>query len=301
MKEIIVLSGKGGTGKTSIVGSFAHLAPSKVLLDCDVDASDLHLLLAPQINEEHPFTSGLTARVERDTCSGCGMCAELCQFEAVAMEQERAQIVPFSCEGCGVCSHFCPENAIVMDSNHCGTWYISDTAYGPFVHSQLFAGEDNSGKLVAHIKREARKVAEAKAADLLLIDGSPGVACPVIASLSGVDMALVVTEPSQSGKHDLERILDLTIHFKVKTVLCINKWDLHPELSAEIEALALKRNVELLGKVPFDPAVIDCQIEGIPVTASQVSLAAYSIKDMWNKLAARIEQLPQKEHTISFE
>ena len=228
------------------------------------------------------------------------MCAELCQFGAVAMEQDGVQIAPFHCEGCGVCSHFCPENAIKMESNHCGTWYVSDTAYGPFVHSQLFAGEDNSGKLVAHIKREARKVAEDNAADLILIDGSPGIACPVIASLSGVDMALVVTEPSQSGRHDLERILDLAAHFKVATAICINKWDLHPEFSTEIEGLAKKRNVELLGKVPFDPSVIDCQIEGIPVTASETSLAAYSIKDMWNKLAARIEQLPEKEHTISF-
>lgn len=298
MKEVIVLSGKGGTGKTSLVGSFAHLAKSKVLLDCDVDASDLHMLLAPQVLAEHAFHSGHKAQVDSSKCSGCGVCDELCQFEAVTVH-DTAEISAYNCEGCGVCAHFCPEEAIQLESNHCGTWYVSETAYGPFVHSQLFPGEDNSGKLVSHIKGKAREVAEEQGVELILIDGSPGVACPVIASLSGVDMALVVTEPSQSGVHDLERILDLTDHFKVATMLCINKWDLHPELSAEIETLAQTRNVELLGKIPFDPSVIDCQIEGIPVTVSQTSLAAYSIKDMWNKLAARIEQLPEKEQNIS--
>ena len=251
MKEILVLSGKGGTGKTSIVGSFAHLADSKVMLDCDVDASDLHLLLSPETIEEHEFRSGVKARVETNKCSACGMCAELCQFESVTME-ETAVISRLSCEGCGVCAHFCPEDAIRLDENHCGTWYISDTAYGPFVHSQLFAGEENSGKLVSHIKSEARKVAEQSGAELILIDGSPGVGCPVIASLSNVDMVLVVTEPSQSGKHDLERILDLTDHFKILTKLCINKWDLHAEMSDEIELLAERRGVEVLGKIPFD-------------------------------------------------
>jgi MinD superfamily P-loop ATPase len=294
MKEILVLSGKGGTGKTSIVGSLAHLSDSKVMLDCDVDASDLHLLLSPKIVEKHEFRSGVKARVETDKCTACGMCAELCQFESVTME-ESAVVSKLSCEGCGVCAHFCPEDAIRLDENHCGTWYISDTAFGPFVHSQLFAGEENSGKLVSHIKSEARKVAEQTGAELILIDGSPGVGCPVIASLSNVDMVLVVTEPSQSGKHDLERILDLTEHFKIITKLCINKWDLHSELSDEIELLAASRNVEVLGKIPFDSTVIDCQIQGIPVTASKTSLAAYSIKDLWQKLQKCIDGLPKKK------
>lgn len=294
MKEILVLSGKGGTGKTSIIGSFAHLAGSKVMLDCDVDASDLHLLLSPKTVEEHEFRSGVKARVEPDKCTACGMCEELCQFGSVTME-ETAVISRLSCEGCGVCAHFCPEDAIRLDENHCGTWYVSDTAFGPFVHSQLFAGEENSGKLVSHIKNEARKVAEKTGAELILIDGSPGVGCPVIASLSGVDMVLAVTEPSQSGKHDLERILELTAHFKVVTKLCINKWDLHPELSAEIEAMAEAQNVEVLGKIPFDPTVIDCQIQGIPVTKSETSLAAYSIKDLWQNLEKSIADLPEKK------
>jgi MinD superfamily P-loop ATPase len=298
MKEILVLSGKGGTGKTSIIGSFAHLAKSKVMLDCDVDASDLHLLLSPTTVEEHEFRSGVKARVETDKCTACGLCEDLCQFEAVNMEAA-AVISRLSCEGCGVCAHFCPEDAIRLDENHCGTWYVSDTSYGPFVHSQLFAGEENSGKLVSHIKNEARKVAEKNGAELILIDGSPGVGCPVIASLSNVDMVLAVTEPSQSGKHDLERILELTEHFKVVTKLCINKWDLHPELSDEIELMAEKRDVEVLGKIPFDPTVIDCQIQGIPVTASDTSLAAYSINNLWEKLQNSIAALPvEKEISL---
>ena len=294
MKELLVLSGKGGTGKTSLIGSFAHLARSKVMLDCDVDASDLHLLLSPETVEEHEFRSGVKARVETDKCSSCGMCEEICQFDSVRME-ETAVISRLSCEGCGVCAHFCPEDAIRLDDNHCGTWYVSDTNFGPFVHSQLFAGEENSGKLVSHIKAEARKLAEKKDIDLILIDGSPGVGCPVIASLSNVDMVLVVTEPSQSGKHDLERVLELTEHFKIVTKICINKWDLHPELAAEIETLAEKRNVEVLGKIPFDPQVIECQIQGIPVTASETSLAAYSIKDVWQKLKKGLDELPQQQ------
>ncbi len=294
MKEILVLSGKGGTGKTSIIGSFAHLAESKVMLDCDVDASDLHLLMAPKTVEEHAFKSGVKARVETDKCIACGLCEELCQFESVKMD-ETAVISKISCEGCGVCAHFCPEDAIRLDENHCGTWYISDSDYGPFVHSQLFAGEENSGKLVSHIKSEARKVAEKTGAEFILIDGSPGVGCPVIASLSNVDLVLVVTEPSQSGKHDLERILELTEHFKIVTKLCINKWDLHPELSDEIQVLAEQRGVEVLGKIPFDPAVIDCQIQGIPVTASDTSLAAFSIQDVWQKLQDSAAVLPAKK------
>ena len=287
MKEVVILSGKGGTGKTSIIGSFAHLADNKILVDCDVDAADLHLLLSPRPKEEHDFVAGVKARVENDRCTACGLCAELCQFEAITME-ETAVISPLGCEGCGVCAYFCPEQAIVLEENHCGSWSIADTDYGPLVHAQLFAGEENSGKLVSHIKSKARELAEATNTDLILIDGAPGVGCPVIASLSNVDMALVITEPTQSGKHDLERILDLTDHFKVPAMICINKGDLHPEMSAEIEAACEERDVAVLGKIPFDRSVVDCQIQGVPVTRSDTSLAAYSIREVWGKLRERL-------------
>lgn len=283
MKEVLILSGKGGTGKTSIVGSFAHLAKNKILVDCDVDASDLHLLLGPRPREEHEFRSGVKARVEADKCTGCGLCAELCQFEAVTME-ETASISAFSCEGCGVCAHFCPEQAILLDEDHCGSWYISDTDYGPLVHAELFAGAENSGKLVSHIKTQARQLAESIGTELILIDGAPGVGCPVIASFSNVDLALLVTEPTLSGRHDLERALDLADHFKLPAMVCINKWDLHPAMSDEIETACKDRGVEVLGKIPFDPMVVTCQIQGVPVTDSDTSLAAYSIRELWKKL-----------------
>jgi len=290
MKEILILSGKGGTGKTTILGAFAHLAKNKILVDCDVDASDLHLLLAPRPTEEHAFKSGVKARVEIDKCSGCGMCAELCQFDSITMD-DTAFISRLNCEGCGVCAHFCPEDCIVLDENHCGSWYVADTDYGTLVHAQLFAGEENSGKLVSFIKNKARDLAEKTATELILIDGAPGVGCPVIASLSNVDLAVVITEPTLSGLHDLERILDLTDHFKIPALICINKWDLHPEMSSKIEADCKARDVELLGKIPFDPTVIDSQIQGTPLTLSETSLAAYSVRAVWEKLQEKINTL----------
>ena len=293
MKEVIILSGKGGTGKTSLIGSFAHLADNKILVDCDVDASDLHLLLSPRPVEKHDFVSGVKARVEIDKCSACGMCAEVCQFDSVSMG-DTATISELACEGCGVCAHFCPEQAISLDKNHCGSWYISDTAYGPLVHAELFAGEENSGKLVSHIKNQAKQLAQSNNADLILIDGSPGVGCPVIASLSNVDLAVVITEPTLSGKHDLERILDLTDHFKIPALVCINKWDIHPKMSTIIQAACKKRKVELLGEIPFDPEVVECQIQGLPVTSSDTSLAAYSIRAVWKKLQEKIKNLDNR-------
>ena len=287
MKEILIVSGKGGTGKTSIIGSFAHLAKNKILVDCDVDASDLHLLLSPHPTEEHEFKSGVKARVEADKCSSCGMCAELCQFDSIIME-DTAVISELNCEGCGVCAHFCPEECIVLDENHCGSWYVADTDYGKLVHAQLFAGEENSGKLVSFIKNKARELAEETSTELILIDGAPGVGCPVIASLSNVDLAVVITEPTLSGQHDLERILDLTDHFKIPALICVNKWDLHPEMSDTIEAACKNRGVELLGKIPFDPKVIDCQLQGLPVTSNDTSIANSSIRDIWKKLQQKI-------------
>jgi MinD superfamily P-loop ATPase len=287
IKEVLVLSGKGGTGKTSLLGSFAHLAENKLLVDCDVDAADLHLLLSPQVVENFDFKSGVKARVISDACTSCGLCEELCQFEAIYMA-DTAEISAFNCEGCGVCAHFCPEKAILLDENHCGSWCISKTPYGTLVHAQLFAGEENSGKLVSHIKKQARELAESSDTELILIDGSPGVGCPVIASLSNVDMVVLVTEPTLSGKHDLERILDLADHFQVPSLVCINKWDLHPEMTGTIEDYCREREVPILGKIPFDPRVVDCQVQGIPVTKSDTSLAAFSIRNVWETLLQRL-------------
>ncbi len=287
MKELLVISGKGGTGKTSLVGSLAALADNKVLVDCDVDAADLHLLLAPRPRSTNEFRSGVKARVLADQCSGCGVCVDLCQFAAISFDLI-ARINDLGCEGCGVCAHFCPEQAIVLDENHCGSWFLSDTDYGPLVHAQLFAGEENSGKLVSFIKRQARELAEQSGIDLIIIDGAPGIGCPVIASLSNVDTALVVTEPTLSGLHDLERVLDLAAHFKVQALVCINKWDIHPEMTASIEAACAARGVEALGRIPFDPAVVACQIQGVPVVSDKQSPAAEAIRKILHSVRVRM-------------
>jgi len=287
VKEIVVLSGKGGTGKTTILGCLAVLATNKVLVDCDVDAADLHLLLNPVPQQENEFRSGVKARVDRDLCSCDGMCGELCQFEAITFN-DTAHIDPLACEGCGVCAHFCPEEAIILDENHCGTWFISDTWYGPLVHAQLFAGEENSGKLVALVKRKARELAEAKGAELILVDGAPGIGCPVIASLSNTDAILVVTEPSQSGQHDLERVLDLAVHFQVRPYVCLNKWDLHPNMADEIESFCKIRNVEVLGRIPFDPAVVSSQLNGLPLVSNNNGPAALAIRGIWEQLSIKV-------------
>jgi MinD superfamily P-loop ATPase len=286
MKEIVILSGKGGTGKTSLVGSLACLADNKILVDCDVDAADLHLLLDPKARSQNEFRSGVKAKVVSDRCSGCGVCVDLCQFEAITLLQ-LARINPVRCEGCGVCAHFCPEQAIVLEENYCGNWFISDTGYGPLVHAQLFAGEENSGKLVSFIKRQARELAEETGADLILIDGAPGIGCPVIASLASVDMVLAVTEPTQSGWHDLERVLDLADHFRLQSFVCINKWDLYPEMAETIETACAQRGVAVLGRIPFDPLVVACQVQGIPVVGNEQSPAAAAIRRIWQDLQTR--------------
>jgi MinD superfamily P-loop ATPase len=288
MKELLILSGKGGTGKTSLVGSIAALAENKIMVDCDVDAADLHLLLAPRPRSKNEFRSGVKAEMLNDRCSACGLCVELCQFDAITMGVQVALIDPLGCEGCGVCAHFCPEQAIELVENHCGSWYVSDTDYGPMVHAQLFAGEENSGKLVSFIKREARTLAEQTGIDLIVIDGAPGIGCPVIASLSGVNTVLAVTEPTQSGWHDLERVLDLAVHFKVPAFVCINKWDLYPQMTEEIEASCAARGVAVLGRIPFDPMVVAAQIQGIPVVSLPQSPAAEAIRSIWQEMSVRL-------------
>jgi MinD superfamily P-loop ATPase len=286
--ELLILSGKGGTGKTTVTGSFAHLAENPIIVDCDVDASDLHLLLNPSILEKHPFISGQKAVVDSTRCSGCGICEELCQFDAISME-ETAKINPMNCEGCSVCAHFCPEDAIKLSENHCGKWYISNTAYSTMVHSQLFAGEENSGKLVSFIKHRAKEAAMKEGAKLILIDGAPGIGCPVIASISGCDTILAVTEPSLSGWHDLERILDLAEHFKTVCYVCINKYDLNHDLADTITENCKKRNAAVIGMIPFDPQVVACQIKGIPVVKNPASPAGLAITAIWKTLTKKIE------------
>jgi len=282
MKEVVVLSGKGGTGKTSIVGSLAALVERKVLADCDVDAADLHLLLSPSESHKSEFWSGQIARIDEDRCTQCGLCQELCRFNAI----KNFRVDPVSCEGCGFCSHICPAEAITMQENMAGYWFISDTRYGPLVHARLGISQENSGKLVAAVRQQSKQIAENEGKDLIISDGPPGIGCPVISSLSGASLALLVTEPTLSGIHDLERVLGVCRHFGVPARVCINKYDLNEENTQQIENNCLSQGVGIVGKIPFDNVVTESIIQGIPLVEYSDGRVTREIERMWRTLSA---------------
>ena len=281
MKELVVLSGKGGTGKTSIVASFAALARSKVLCDCDVDAADLHLVLQPIIRENHEFWSGQVAVIDEDKCTQCNLCQELCRFDAI----HDFKVDPISCEGCGFCSQICPPEAITMKENMSGRWFIADTRYGPLIHARLGIAQENSGKLVALVRQKARQIAESDDLDYVISDGPPGIGCPVISSLSGVSLALLVTEPTESGIHDLERVLDLCRHFGVPALVCINKYDINEDNTRKIEDYCLSQGLMAAAKIPFDNVFTESIVKGIPVVENSRDGIAKSIESLWQSIS----------------
>jgi len=298
MNELVVISGKGGTGKTSVVASFAVLAEKAVLADCDVDAADLHLVLQPRILKREMFSGGSRARIMPGHCIACGKCEELCRFDAIFHDgpgngrvPKTFRVDPIACEGCGVCAWFCTENAIEFAPAVNGQWFISDTRHGPMVHARLGVAQENSGKLVTLVRTQANKIAEARELDLVLIDGSPGIGCPVIASITGADLVLVVTEPTLSGLHDLQRATDLTEHFGIEMLVCVNKWDLNPELTSRIEATAAQRALTVAGKVRYDKAVTLAQIRKLSVIEHTADGVAGDVRQLWTNvresLAAR--------------
>ncbi|MFX0195043.1 MAG: ATP-binding protein [Candidatus Hodarchaeota archaeon] len=289
MIELVIISGKGGTGKTSFTGAFAVLAKNKVLADCDVDAPDLHLLLNPKIKQNKEFLGGRMPIKDDQKCTTCGLCAEHCRFNAI--DPETFEINPFECERCGVCARICPEEAITMDEALSGHWFISDTDYGPMVHAELGIGEENSGRLVAVVRQNAKILAEDGNHDLILIDGPPGIGCPVISSVTGVDAALIVTEPTVSGVHDLTRAIDLVHHFNIYAMVCVNKFDLNSEVSDQIEALCQQRNVELIGRIRYDPMVTKALVIGKSIVSVSDIGAARDIKNMWNRVHKRLVRL----------
>jgi MinD superfamily P-loop ATPase len=283
LTELAVVSGKGGTGKTSITASFAVLAEDAVLADCDVDAADLHLVLAPRILEQREFWSGHEAAIRSEDCDGCGICSELCRFGAIRWDDDAAtpSIEAIACEGCGVCAHVCPLAAIDLVPRRCGEWFVSDTRCGPMVHARLGIAAENSGKLVSTVRAAARAVAGEHGRNLIVIDGPPGIGCPVIAAMTGASAVLAVTEPSVSGKHDLDRVLDLAAHFRIPTAVCVNRWDLDPDSADRIERRALERGSVLAGRVRYDRRVTEAQVNGI--TAVEFGgPAAADIRSVWH-------------------
>jgi len=295
-RELAVISGKGGTGKTSIVASFATLSQKSVLADCDVDAADLHLILEPHVLRRHEFTGGSRARIKHGHCTACGKCEELCRFDAIFFDGPGNGLVgktfrvdPIACEGCGVCAWFCAEQAIEFGPAVDGEWFISDTRCGPMVHARLGIAEENSGKLVSTVRTAAKRVAEERGLDLVIIDGSPGIGCPVIASITGANLVLVVSEPTLSGLHDLERVAALTRHFGIPALACVNKWDLNPEISSRIEAWAREHDVGLAGRVRYDRAVTAAQVNGRAVVELQQNGCAADIRAVWSNVAAHLE------------
>jgi len=294
VKELVIISGKGGTGKTSLAASLAVLARPVVLVDCDVDAADLHLVLEPQVEHRRDFVGGSKARIKPGHCTACGKCEELCRFEAIYFDGpgngrvgRTFRVDQLACEGCGVCYDYCAEKAIAFEPQVCGQWFVSHTRCGPMVHARLAVGAENSGKLVTQVRRTAQQVARAKGLELVICDGSPGVGCPVIASLTGASLALVVAEPTVSGLHDFERIVRLCGRLGIPALAAINKADLNAELADRLEQKARDLGVEPVGRVPYDPAVTQAQIAQKTVVEFGEGSAAEAIRKIWNAVEPR--------------
>lgn len=293
MKEIVVISGKGGTGKTSLTASFAALADKAVMVDCDVDAPNLAIVMDPRIEQTSPFVGGKVAVLDPEACNSCGTCVEACRFGALSLDgrvdgqdDETVVVDAKSCEGCGVCVEVCPGDAMRMEPVTGGEWFISRTRHGTLVHARLGIGEDNSGKLVSLVRKEARALAERESFDLLISDGPPGIGCPVIASVSGVDLVLIVVEPTVSAIHDFERVVELTRHFGIPALVCVNKFDLNPTLADSLETLAARLGVEAVGRVPYDKVVVDAQLDLKSVIEYSNDDVCASIRDIWKKVEA---------------
>jgi MinD superfamily P-loop ATPase len=294
LKQLVVLSGKGGTGKTTVTAALAHLASRElpiVLADADVDAANLELVLGPAKREESDFRSGKVAVIDPRMCTSCGRCAEVCRFDAVlpaikgspsgSSREDAYRVDALACEGCASCFYQCPAVAVRMQEQRAGRWFRSDTRFGPLFHAHLFAGQENSGKLVTMVKQQARLLALDTGAALLLVDGPPGIGCPVISASAGADMALLVVEPTVSGVHDLKRVLATTDHFQVEAMVVINKADLNPARSDEIADFCAVRGVAVAGWIPYDTVVTEAMVAGQPVTAVGDNAVARALGEAW--------------------
>ena len=289
MKSITILSGKGGTGKTILTASFAVLAESKVMADGDVDAADLHLILKPEIQREEVFEGGKAAVIDRAKCIECDQCIDVCRFDAIS---DDFVIDPINCEGCALCCYICPEDAIEMESSMAGRWYISDTRHGPMVHARLGIAEENSGKLVALVRQQAKLIAERDDLEYVIVDGPPGIGCPVISSITGTDLVVVVTEPTISGLHDLQRVISLATHFGVRSLVCVNKYDLNEQFTNQIENYCDTVDSTFLGRIPFDTIVIEAMVNGKAVVEySEDGGVSKEIRRIWTRVDAIAKQI----------
>ena len=295
MKELVVISGKGGTGKTSLTAAFGSLADNHLFCDTDVDAADLHLLLDPKVLEKNEFIGGSKATMIADHCSGCGLCTEVCKFSAINKD---FVVDPIECEGCGVCHAFCPEHAVDFQPRKCGEWFTSTTRFGPMVHAHLGIGEENSGKLVSLIRKQAQILAQENQLELIVTDGPPGIGCPVIASITGASAVLIVVEPTVSGLHDMKRVAELALHFKIPAMVCINKYDLNTEMTQAIESETEKLNLLTVGRIPFDPAFTMAMVNGKTIMEyAPSSELAETVNSIWTTIRSS-EFLTKKEARI---
>jgi MinD superfamily P-loop ATPase len=297
MKQLVILSGKGGTGKTSVAAALAHLASLErpvVLADADVDAANLELVLEPTMLEQHVFMGGQVAIIDPDRCTLCGRCYEVCRFDAILPGEDTYRVDPLACEGCASCVYQCPEEAIRSEEQQAGLWFRSSTRFGPLFHAHLFAAQENSGKLVTLVKQQGRLLALDEASDegreLLIVDGPPGIGCPVISANAGADLALLVTEPTVSGVHDLQRILGTVNHFRVPALVLINKADVNRAHTANIEAFCRAQGIALAGRLPYDDVVTEAMVQGQPVTAYQPDgPMAMALRAAWAQVKDRLE------------
>jgi MinD superfamily P-loop ATPase len=295
MKQLVILSGKGGTGKTTVAAAFAHLAsrgPGELrcaLADADVDAANFELILHPVKMESHAFMGGSIAVIDESLCTQCGICQQVCRFDAVAQDGMGYRVDEMACEGCASCFHQCPWDAIRMHPQRAGTWYRSDSLYGPLFHAELFPAQENSGKLVTMVKQQARLKALDDGYQAVIVDGPPGIGCPVISAVSGADLAVIVTEPGQAAMHDMHRILETTLHFRVPSVVLINKADIFLEGAQQITAACAEMNIEILGSIPFDETVTHAMLNGEPVTAyDRNSPASQALIHIWQVIAGTL-------------
>jgi len=290
VKQLTVISGKGGTGKTTISSSFASLAENAVIADCDVDAADMHLILHPEVVETHDFFGLKVADINKDQCTDCGICSSVCRFDAIGRDTTgRYPVVDaYKCEGCAVCEYSCPENAIIMLDKKAGEYYCSNTRFGPLVHAKLGIGEEASGKLVSNVRHKALELAETTAKNLIIIDGPPGIGCSVIAAITGTDMVLVVTEPTRSGIHDLERVIGVAEHFRIPAAVCINKYDINVEISQDISDYCENRGIDVVGMLPYDKSPVESMLAGKSVVEAFDNELSGRIRSMWCMLSSEL-------------